>query len=299
MRSLAVVALLAGVAHADGPIHRPEAFEVDREAPPPGQAEFSFDGGAPVEGWALSAQLGFLDRPMRLHTVKVKIFPVEQRETLALGGAIALGPSIVLDARMPIAHQTGDRYQGLGDDQPLDRWVAGDLGVGLRLRLMHRERYAAFVRGQATFGTGNDYEFAGEARFTAAWMLIGRVTLPEGIVVAATGGVRFRGREVEVADRLLGDELFGAVGASYALPAIRGLYCDANHVRVTGELVGVLGNDVADRSGASPAEVRVGVVSDIRPWLAVAVRAGKGIDDQIGAPRFRAMLEVVYRGAGL
>jgi hypothetical protein len=27
------------------------------------------------------------------------------------------------------------------------------------------------------------------------------------------------------------------------------------------------------------------------------VRAGKGIDDQIGAPRFRAMLELVYRGA--
>jgi hypothetical protein len=299
MKSLAIVALLAGVAHADGPTQRPEAFEVDRDAPPPGQAEFSFDGGAPVEGWALSAQLGFLDRPMRLHTVKEKVFPVEQRETLALGGALALGPSVGVDARVPIAPPTGDGEEGLGGDRPLDRWVAGDLAVGLRLRIMHRERYAAFVRGQATFGTGNDYEFAGEARFTAAWMLVGRVMLPQGIVVAATGGVRFRRKEVEVADRLLGDELFAAVGASYALPAIRGLYCDANHVRITGELVGVLGNDVADRRGASPAEARVGVVTDIRPWLAVAVRAGKGIDDQIGAPRFRAMIEVVYRGAGL
>ncbi len=296
MRALAAVALLAGAAHAEAPIHRPEAFEIDRDAPPPGQAEFSFDGGAPVGTWAVSAQLGYLDRPMRLHTTKLVTFPLERRQTLALGAALAIGPAILVDVRMPIAHQTGERYQRLGDDQPLDRWVAGDLGIGARLRLVGRERYAVFARGQLTFGTGNDYQLAGEANYTAAWMLIGRVMLPQGVVVAATGGVRFRGAEVEVADRLLGDELFGAVGASYQLPAISGLYCDANHVRLTGELVGVLGNDVGDRRGASPAEVRAGVVGDVRPWLGLAVRAGKGIDDQIGAPRFRALVEVVYRG---
>jgi hypothetical protein len=99
---------------------------------------------------------------------------------------------------------------------------------------------------------------------------------------------------VMILSRLLGDELFGGVGVTYALPAVRGVWCDANQVRITGELVGVLGNDVGDKLGPSPAEGRLGVITRIRPWLAVAVRAGKGIGDQIGSPRFRGMLELVY-----
>ena len=249
-----------------------------------------------ISAWAVSAQVGFLDRPFRLHTVNVKIFPVEQRETLAIGGAIAIR-NLVVDARLPMSYQAGDRMQGLGDDAPLDHTVLGDLGIGARLRVMERDRFAAFVRGNLTLPTGNDFQFAGEARYTLAWMLIGRVQLPQRIVLAGTAGVRFRGREVIVADRLLGDELFGAVGASFQLPAIRGLYCDENEVRLTAEIHGVLGNDVGDQEGASPAEVRFGVVSRIRPWLALGVRVGKGIDDHIGAPRSRAMIEVAYIGA--
>jgi hypothetical protein len=291
----AALASAAAVAHADDPVNRPEAFEVDREAPPPGRAELSFDSGARVGDWAFSAQLGYLDRPFRLHTTEIKTFPVERRETLALGGAVTIGGRLVLDARMPLAHQTGDRMQGLGDERPLDRWVPGDLGVGARVQLSETERASVFVRGAMTFGTGDDRDFAGEARFTTAWMLIGRFTLPHGFVVAATGGVRFRTAEVIVADRLVGDELFGGVGATYELPAVRGLWCKANHVRVTGELVGVLGNDVGGDRGPSPAEIRIGMISEIRPWLAVAGRLGKGIDDHIGAPRLRGMLEVVYR----
>jgi hypothetical protein len=289
-----VFAALASSAHAEVPLDRPEGFEVDREAPPPGRVEFSFDGGAPVEGWALGAQLGFVDRPMRLHTVRVKIFPIEQRETLALGGAYAVTPAFVLDARMPFSHQSGDRFMSLGDERELDHWVAHDLGIGGRLRLTQQDFFSIFVRANLTFGTGNDYQFAGESRFTAAWSLIGRFTPIDGLVIAGAAGVHFRGEEVIVADRLLGDELFAAVGASYQLPAIEGLYCDANAVRVTAELHGVLGNDVGDFEGSSPAEARVGVVSRIRPWITVGARIGKGIDDQIGAPRFRAMLEVAY-----
>ena len=296
MRAGVVAALaLCGVAHAD-PVDRPQAFEVDREAPPPGQAELSFDSGAPIDGWAVSAQLGYLDRPMRLATSRVERFPVERRQTLALGGAIALGSRVIVDARLPLSHQSGDRLQGLGDDRALDAWVLGDLGLGARLRVAVRERFAVFARGQLTFGTGDDRDFAGEARFTAAWMLIGRFELPYDIHLASTAGVRFRGAEVIVADRLLGDELFGGIGATFPLPAIRGLYCPENDVRVTGELVGVLGNNVADRRGPSPAELRVGVISRIRPWLAVAARVGKGLDDHIGAPRLRALVELVYAG---
>lgn len=293
--SLALVAATAGVAYGDTPVDRPQAFEVDREQPPPGRAELGFDSGAPVRGWAASVQLGYLDRPFRLHTTQIKTFPVERRQTVALGGAIALGTRLVLDARLPLAHQSGDRMQGLGDERPLDPWVIGDLGIGARVRVTRGDENALFVRGHVTFGTGDDHDHAGEAGYTLAWMVIGRVTLPHGVVLAATGGVRIRKAEVIVADRLLGDELVGGVGATYALPAWRRLWCDANRVRVTAEVVGVLGNHVDGMLGPSPAEARVGMISEIRPWLAVAGRVGKGIDDHIGAPRLRGMLELVYR----
>jgi hypothetical protein len=299
LATLSVVAGIAGLAApaaADAPVDRPEAFEVDREQPPPGQAELGFDSGAPVGAWAASVQLGYLDRPFRLHTTEIKIFPVEHRETLALGGAVSLGTRLVLDARLPLAHQVGDRMQGLGDERPLDRWVLGDLGLGGRVRLSTTKHASLFVRGALTVGTGDDHDYAGEARYTLAWMLIGRFSLPYGIVIAATGGVRFRKAEVIVADRLLGDELFGGIGATYELPGLRGLWCEANRVRLTAEVVGVLGNDVGEELGASPAEVRFGMVSEIRPWLAIAGRVGKGLDNQIGAPRLRGMLELVYRG---
>jgi hypothetical protein len=292
----------AGVAHADEPVDRPGAFEVDRETPPPGQAELGFDGGAPVGPWAASVGLGYLDRPFRLRTSQVEIFPIEHRQTVALGGALSLGPSVVLDARLPLAHQVGDRMRGLGSDRPLDRWVIGDLALGLRIRVgalvsgSGRQRAHLFVRGALTLGTGDDRDYAGEARFTAAWNIIGRFTLPHGVTLAATAGVRFRGAEVIVADRLLGDELTGGIGATYALPAVRGVWCAANEVRLTAEVVGVLGNSVTETRGPSPVEARVGMISRIRPWLAVAGRVGTGLDDHIGAPRFRGMLELVYSG---
>ena len=287
---------LARVAHADTPIDRPTGFEADREAPPPGRAELSFDGGTPVPGWALSVQLGYLNRPFNLHSKLIEVYPVRQRETLALGVAVPVGPAIVVDARMPMSLQTGARLQDLGDERPLDGWVRGDLGLGVRVRVVHRERYAAFVRGQLTLGTGDDRDFAGEVNFTAAWLLIGRFMPIDRLTIAATTGVRFRGAEVIVADRLLGDELVGGRGASYQLPPIPGLYCDANDVRLVAEVVGALGNDVAGRRGPSPLEGKLGLATRIRPWWAVAARIGTGLDDQIGAARFRAMVELVYLG---
>src|SRR5690606_8600243 len=116
-------------------------------------------------------------------------------------GAVALGGGrLVLDARLPLAHQVGDRMRGLGDDRPLDRWVIGDLGIGARVRISARERVALFARGAVTLGTGDDRDYAGAPRYTAAWMMIGRFTLPRGFVVAATAGVRLRGAEVIIAD---------------------------------------------------------------------------------------------------
>jgi len=286
MKLALALVLVASVASA-GTVNRPEAIDLDSDMTPPGRAEFGFDGGGDVGQYALSLQLGYLDRPMRVHTVDLETFPVDRRETVWLGGALTLGTSVVVDARMPLSHQTGDRWRGWGDDRPLDRWVAGDLALGARIRVVHRDRFSAFFRGALTFGTGNDHQFAGDSRYSASWLLIGRTTLPHDIVIAATGGIKLRGAEVQVADRLVGDELLGGIGASVPIPGC---------LHVTGELVGALGDDVAHKRGPSPAEARIGVLAHPRSWLAVAFRVGTHLDDQIGAARFRAMLELVYTG---
>jgi hypothetical protein len=287
MKTAAVLLLVAGAAHADTPVQRPEAIDLDTDMTAPGRAELGFDAGGDVGAYALALQLGFLDKPMRLHSVDLETYPVDHRETVWLGGALSLGSSVVVDARLPLSHQVGDRWRGWGDNRPLDRWVAGDLALGARIRVVKHERFSAFFRGALTLGTGNDREFAGEARFTGSWLMIARATLPHDIVIAATGGIRLRDAEVEVADRLVGDELLAGIGAIVPVPGC---------LRVTGELVGALGDDVAHQRGPSPAEARVGLLAHPRSWLAVAFRIGTHLDDQIGAPRFRAMLELVYQG---
>ena len=297
MRALAVVAVLGGVAHADTPVLRPEATELDREMPPPGRAEFGFDGGAPIGAWAASLQLGYLDRPLVLHAGSLEELPVAHRETLALGGALALGATgaLVLDVRLPFAHQVGDRLVGLGDARALDRIVLGDLAVGARVRIAAGERLQTFARLVATLPTGDDDNFAGEARWTASGLLIGRATLPANIVVAATGGILLRGAEVQVADRVVGDALLGGLGAAIGLPPLLGLWCVPDQLRLTGELVGSLGDQVAHKHGPSPAEARLGVVGRPLPSLALGIRAGLGLGDQIGSPRFRATLELTWQ----
>lgn len=291
----ALVVLAAGAARADTPVMRPEAIEVDREAPPPGRAELGFDGGAPVGAWAVAVQLGYLDEPLALRAGPLVRYPVRHRETLALGGAVTVLGTVVLDARLPLAHQVGDRLVGLGDATPLDRWVLGDLALGARLRVADAGPVRLFARVAATVPTGDDHDFAGEARWTGSTLLIGRAVLPAGVVVAATGGILVRGAEVEVADRTVGDALVGGLGVAVPVPPVAGLWCVPDQLRVTGELAGELGDDVAHRRGPTPLEARFGVIGRPRPELAIAVRAGLGLDDQIGSPRFRATVEVAWQ----
>lgn len=291
MKALGALVAMAGVANADTPIDRPEAIEVDRDVPPPGRVELGFDAGAPVGAWAADVQLGYLDRPLVLRGQTVTIVPVDHRETVALGGAVALGSSLVADARLPIVHQLGDRFMGGGDDRGLQRWTFGELALGVRLRVAS----PVFLRASLTLPTGNDYEFSGEPTWSAAWLLIGRAPLGHGIVVAATGGIRLRGAEVVVADRTIGDELDFGVGATVEIPPIAGLWCVPEQLKLAGELVGAVGDHVGGQRGPSPVEARLGVIGQPRPGVVVGVRAGVGLDDQIGAPRFRAMLEVAWQ----
>lgn len=295
----ALVLLLALVlgheAAADVPRFAPAAIELDRDTPPPGRAELGFDAGAPVEGVAVSVSLGLLDTPLLLRTTDGTSRPIDRRVTLGLGAAIGLGPAVVLDARMPVSRQTGDRLTALGDDRALDRWVPGDLRIGGRLRVVSTAHADALLRAELTLPTGDDRDFAGDPSWTVAWSLVARFRLPAGIVVAGSGGIRLRGEEVIVFDRLVGDELHGAIGVAVPIPPVRPLWCVPEQVRLTGELVGVLGDEVGGRSGPSPAEARVGVVTRPRDWLDVGVRIGTGLGDQIGSPSWRATVELTFR----
>jgi len=295
MRRAALVALVPAVAFADTPTDRPSAFEADRESPPAGRSELGFDGGAPLASWGASVSFGYLDRPLVLHSGDITAVPVDHRETVRIGAAIAIADRVVFDLDLPYSHQVGDRFTALDSGPRLDRFVPGDLRIAARARINGNADRAAFIRGELTLPTGDEGDFAGDLRYSLAWNLIGRIVVGPGIVVAATAGIRLRGAEVQVYDRFLGDELTGAVGVVVPIPPIAGLWCERDQVKLTGELVGVLGDDVAGKRGSSPAEARLGVVTEPWPNLHVGVRAGTGLDDQIGSPRFRATLEISWQ----
>lgn len=292
---LALVAM-AGAARADAPLDRPEAIEVDRDRTPPAQAELGFDAGAPIATWALGLELGFVDRPLRLQASDLRTFPVDHRETAALGGAIAVGDSVIVDARFPMSHQVGPRLSELGfDKRTLDPWVAGDLSLGARIRVADRGGVAVFLRGDVWLPTGADFDFAGDARWSAAWTGIARIALAHDVMIAATAGIRLRAREVKVADQIVGDELAWGIGTTVGIPPLLPLWCHPEQLKAAAEVLGVLGDRVAGQHGPSPVEARIGVIGRIRPPYAIAVHIGTHLDDQIGAPAFRATIDLAWQ----
>lgn len=288
MRPALALLLAAGAARADTPSTRATAIELDREDAPAGRAELGFDGGAPLAGWGASVGLGLLARPLTLAT-PATIVPVRTRETLVLGGALALGGSVVVDARLPLLRQTGDAPVGV-------RHALGDLRLAARVRIAGTDARALFLRGALTVPTGDDGDYAGELHWGVAWNLIGRATLPGDVVIAASAGIHIRGAEVMLGDRLVGDEVTGALGVLVPVPPVLGLWCERAQVMLAGEVVGALGDHINGVRGPSPVEARGGVVIQVLPALTVGMRAGRGLDDQIGAPAWRAMLELAWRG---
>ena len=295
MRHVAIVGMLAGIAHADTPVMRPEATEVDRDRTPPGQGELGFDGGAPIGEWAVGVMLTELYRPVKFQSVDLTTYPVDHRETATLGGAIALGDDVIIDVKLPLSHQSGARLQGLGDDGALQAWVLGDTNVGLRIHAMTRGGFAMFVRGDLSLPTGADHEFAGEASWTSSINGILRVALPNDVVLAATAGARLRGKEVIVGDQLLSDELLWGIGATVGIPPFCSLWCRADQLKATAEIIGVYGDHSDGATGPSPIEARVGLIGRIRPPYAIAVHAGTHLDSSLGAPQFRATVDLVYQ----
>ena len=294
MRALLVVGLALGSASAHAaPRDAPTEIELERDDAPMGRAEFGFDSGAPVPAWGLGIRAGWFEDPIIFETDGMTIEPVVRRQTLAIGGALAIN-SAVIDARIGGGYQVGDRLIGTGSMIALDHWVPSDLRLGVRLRVVGDARNAAFVRGDLTLPTGDEGDFAGDPSWTLAWRLIGRWTLAHEIVIAATLGLRLRGEEVLVGDRLVGNEFLGAAGIAVPLPPLRPVWC-SDQVRLTAEVAGVLGDAVGGTRGPSPAEARAGVVVRPRSQWTIAARAGTGLTDEIGSPSVRLSLDVVYQ----
>ena len=289
----------APVARAEPPRQTPAAIEVDRDAAPGGRASLGFDGGEPVDAWGASLSLGWIERPIALPAGALGAGspasrPVRRRETLALGGAIAVGDRIVVDAVLRGSHQVGDRLAAAGDPGTADhlaRFAAQDVRLGLRIRVAGDDDRAALLRGELTLPTGDDAQFAGDAAWTAAWSLIGRIGLPRGAALAATAAIRLHGAEVAVGNRVIGDELVAAVGGELPLPA---LGIPAGGVALRAAVLAAVGDRIGDAAGASPAEARLGARVQILPELWVTGDVGVGLDDQIGAPRLRAIASVAW-----
>ena len=294
----ALCALAGGtVARADTPRNTPAAIEVDRDSVPAGRVGFGFDGGEPVDAWGVSSAVGWIERPIEL---KAGAFgaatpasrPVRRRQTLTLGGALALGDRLVLDAAVRGSHQIGDRLHAAGDPAALARYVFHDLRIGGRIRFAGDRDRAALLRVDLALPSGNADQLAGDARSTLAWQLIGRATLPRRVVIAGSAGVRFHRAEIAVGDQLVGDELFAAAGVAVPVSAAGEL--GAERMVVTAELHGAYGDHVGKLAGPSPLEAQIGLIGRPLAAFAIGTRIGVGLDDAIGAPSIRAVLELAW-----
>lgn len=293
----AVTAAALRVAHADDPAqyaYSPAGIELDREDAPAGRTELSFDGGAPLDTWGVSVGLGMLQRPLVIATNPGTRVPVSRRETVTLGGAIAVGERIVLDAHLPVARQDGPRLAstGLDSDAPLARYVLRDLRIAARVRVAGDAGTAVFARGAVTLPTGDDDNFAGEPSQSVMVGLIGRATVGDGVVLAASGAARVRRAEVTLGDTTVGNELDYAGGVVMPLTFVG----DGKTLAVLAEVDGAVGDRVGAMRGPSPLEVRGGFVGHAWGKVSIGVRFGVGLISEIGAPAWRGTVEVAWQG---
>ncbi len=296
-RALVALVLAGSPAFADAPRDAPTEIEIDRADAPVGRTEFGFDGGAPITGWGATIAGSWLESPISFGLADgTTIEPMRRRQTAIVGAALAVGDAAVVEARWSLARQLGDRLRGTGDERRLDRYVPGDLRIGARLRVLAKPRLSLFVRGDLGLPTGDQLEFAGDPGVSVAWRLIARATLPHGIVIAATAGLRLRGQEVLIGDRSIGNESLGALGLGIPVPAVRPLWC-TDQVMLTAEASAIVGDDVGVVRGPSPIELRAGVITRPRPAWTIGLRVARGITDEIGSPALRATVELTYQGS--
>lgn len=256
----------AGTAHADVPADRPAATDRDEQ----------IDRGAPRPAWWAGLELAWLEAPLGE--------AVRRRERLAVGAGIAVGESVVLDARLAGSHQVGARLRP-ADPRRLDRAVLHDLRLAARVHVVGGAARAAFVRAELTLPTGDDRDFAGDAAWSLAWRLIGRTRLGDSAALSGSLGIRLRGEEVVAAGHVIGDELLGAVGLEVAVRP---------QLTATADLLAALGNDVGGGQGPSPVEARLGAGVRVSDRLGLAAQLGAGVNHELGAPRWTALISATF-----
>ena len=118
---------------------------------PPGRVEFGFDGGAPVDtcGAGRAARLPRPSAPAA-HARRPDVPGRPPRDARARRRARARLVASWSTRACRWRTRSATRWQGIGDDRPLDRWVPGDLALGARLRVAARGAFAAFLRGELT-----------------------------------------------------------------------------------------------------------------------------------------------------
>jgi hypothetical protein len=296
---VAVSALVPGIAAADTPVDKPTAIDVDRWVPSATNWWAGLDDARTVGlgHLAVGMTTSVIGRPIGLTSATGTDLgaPVERRATVALAAAYGVTDTVAIAASMPVVIQNGDRLTAVGQPTPLRRATTGDLRIGAKLQVVDRTRLRVAIAADLVLPTGNERHYAGEESWILHWRGLAGVQLgPLG--VAAAAGVRLRGAEVAVSpEQVAGNEVVGGLAVSFTLPTITGVYCSWTQLRAIAELDGVLGDTVGGKRSPSPIEARLGVRGRIWRGWTIGVTAGRGLNDEVGAPRWRGVLDVAWR----
>jgi hypothetical protein len=297
--ALAAVAAAAGTAHADTPTDAPTAIDLERWTPTATSWWAGLDDPRVVGlgHVAFGLTISGITRPIRLTSAAGEDLgsPVSPRFGLLASAAYGVTETVEVDASFPIYIQDGDRLAALGDPRALRAVTRGDLRLGGKLQVVDRARLRAGFAAAIVLPTGDDQHYAGEASWALDWRALAALNLgPVGVALSA--GVRIRGEEVLLAaGQVAGNEVMAGAALSYQLPPISGVTCDWTQLRLIAEVDGVVGDTVGEVRGPSPFEARAGVRGRIWRGWTIAVVGGRGLTDEVGAPRWRAVLEVSWR----
>jgi hypothetical protein len=237
--------------------------------------------------WSVAALGSLMSRPILfsdLRTGEEVSVPVKLRLGYELAVARGMTPRLQLGLAIPVvAAQDGDRLGGIGlSESALAAMAFSDVRVHGKLRLQP-DAAAPFAYGVSmhlALPTGNQNHFAGERGTVVSWMLISSYQ-GQGWRVAANLALRLRTEEVVLLSpaRPHGNEVIGSLAAEWALPASWEI-----PLGTLAEIVSVQG----DGGGASPGELRAGLVAHLLPHARLKVIGGAGYtSDEVGAPAWR------------
>jgi hypothetical protein len=269
------------------------AISVERLWISPGPGGFIGGEGGQLLGagqWSFSALASLMADPIVLSDVQsgeVVSEPVALRLGYELALARAVNSRLQLGVALPVvAAQEGDRLRGIGlSEESLAPVALADLRLHAKLR-MQPDPGAALAYGVSLYlglPTGDEDNFAGEEATVLSWTLV--VSYRHlGWRVAANLGLRIRTEEVVLLSpaRPHGNEVIATAAAEYSLPPQWNV-----PLGFIAELTKVRG----DAGGASPGEVRLGLVAHLLAHARLKFVAGGGYTpDEVGAPAWRVAL---------